>query len=1023
VGVYLATTEYGTNYLLGRISRSGLSAGESFTDTQSFRVPDKISPGQYFVTVFIDDSFQVSESNENNNIGSSNPYKVKVESSIREAQIVSLSTERETYCMDEIVKILFTIKNTGNVRLHLRVVLEIKDPSNKTIYDTHQVGQDKEYWLDPGQQISDSFSWKIPRTAPPGVYKVLMSVRDWDDWNMIYDYRWGGKPGPEFKVYALRVRLDSITLNGQTLSTSNPELRVAPGSRITGTVTFTVENVQPGSWITPVIWVTSWERGTVADGRVRVVSNSISSTQQFTVKIDVTAPGEPGTYYIGFFAGWMYSPDEVASNDHPPKYGDGDDIWDMKQSDWESILRDGRAPEDAIYGWPGRAIRVVVEKPSPQPQATNTGSNGILKFMVINYSYMFSPYKMLGIMIPPNIEVLNVTAKILWPETYHGYRFNFYKVIWFRCYRVLYLHIFPGGTSIWQVNITYRETYAEVIPVEYDEIADPVADKLLDNIHHEWKAYPVRHNLKVNVSANYKYIIITPEDWIDVVRPLVEWKTKKGIPTFAASLQWINDNYPGNNLAQKIKEFLSDAYFAWHSHYVLLLGSTDLIPTWYRDLGGILWPSDWYYVCLDGEFDYLPEMIIGRLPATSKEMAKNMISKIIEYESSVPSGDWVRKILIIGGFDNEESAVELSKRIPKGYIPLKLLHGYNLTTNNVISLINQGVAMVYVFSHGNAGGFEGLDLTSVDLLSNKPVFPFFVVFACSTAPYHHANEQYIALKLLSSPQGGAIGYIGAPYPIFVVKGACLEGPLSPPFEETCSRPGLAFFYDSLTSLWGANISTALVYLGDPEMSLWTAVPPKSILINVPTKVWIGENITVTVIDSDTNQPLQGVIVRIFTNSSWTELITNQMGQVTLKAPPSPSIINLRIYALFRNKPTELNTTVYVELPTTTVTTTYTTTQTVVVPTTVTTTYITTTTIPTTYTTTIRIYEATTVVKHETVTTTSTTTTSITIEKTATLTVTTPTTVYERVVDWSTTIPIAVILLVVGIAIGYLIKRR
>jgi hypothetical protein len=34
-----------------------------------------------------------------------------------------------------------------------------------------------------------------------------------------------------------------------------------------------------------------------------------------------------------------------------------------------------------------------------------------------------------------------------------------------------------------------------------------------------------------------------------------------------------------------------------------------------------------------------------------------------------------------------------------------------------------------------------------------------------------------------------------------------------------------------------------------------------------------------------------------------------------------------------------------------------------------------------------------------------------------------TTVYERVVDWSTAIPIAVILLVVGIAIGYLIKRK
>jgi hypothetical protein len=74
-------------------------------------------------------------------------------------------------------------------------------------------------------------------------------------------------------------------------------------------------------------------------------------------------------------------------------------------------------------------------------------------------------------------------------------------------------------------------------------------------------------------------------------------------------------------------------------------------------------------------------------------------------------------------------------------------------------------------------------------------------------------------------------------------------------------------------------------------------------------------------------------------------------------------------------------------------------------------------IPTTLTTTIRVYE--------TVTTTSiaTVTTERTVEKTATLTVTTPTTVYERVVDWSTAISIAIILLVIGIAIGYLVKRK
>jgi hypothetical protein len=112
-------------------------------------------------------------------------------------------------------------------------------------------------------------------------------------------------------------------------------------------------------------------------------------------------------------------------------------------------------------------------------------------------------------------------------------------------------------------------------------------------------------------------------------------------------------------------------------------------------------------------------------------------------------------------------------------------------------------------------------------------------------------------------------------------------------------------------------------------------------------------------------------------------------------------------------PTTVTTTI-----TTTIITTYTTTQTVAVPTVVTT-HITTTTIPTTYITTIRDHKTT------TITTTNVAIVSIerTIEKTTTLTVVTPTTTYEKVTDWSVAIPIAVILLVIGIAIGYLIKKK
>jgi len=175
--------------------------------------------------------------------------------------------------------------------------------------------------------------------------------------------------------YYLRVCLDSVKLNNQDLQISNPELRVSPRARINGTVTFTIENVQPGNWITPVIWVASWERGTT-DDKVRIVSHDIRATKQFTINVNLTAPTAPGIYYIGMFTGWMYTPDEVASNDHPSQYGDGDDVWDMKQSDWESVVMNGQAPEGAVYRMPGRAIRIVVQQLSVDVW-TDKGGQGI----------------------------------------------------------------------------------------------------------------------------------------------------------------------------------------------------------------------------------------------------------------------------------------------------------------------------------------------------------------------------------------------------------------------------------------------------------------------------------------------------------------------------------------------------------------------------------------------------------------------------------------------------------------------
>ncbi len=79
-GVFLATTERGTDYLLGNFSMDSLSAEAEWEVTFTTNpIPSSVQvPADYYLTVFTDAFRQVSESNEDNNIGSSTPTRIRV---------------------------------------------------------------------------------------------------------------------------------------------------------------------------------------------------------------------------------------------------------------------------------------------------------------------------------------------------------------------------------------------------------------------------------------------------------------------------------------------------------------------------------------------------------------------------------------------------------------------------------------------------------------------------------------------------------------------------------------------------------------------------------------------------------------------------------------------------------------------------------------------------------------------------------------------------------------------------------
>ena len=137
-------------------------------------------------------------------------------------------------------------------------------------------------------------------------------------------------------------------------------------------------------------------------------------------------------------------------------------------------------------------------------------------------------------------------------------------------------------------------------------------------------------------------LILTHPDFEEAADELAEWKIQKGIMTnvFLVSDGILN---PGPDTANEIEAFIADRFFnsPIPPSYVLLLGDTEFIPTFYvystarGDLG-----SDHPYatiIDISSNPDYLiADMAIARMPVDTLDQALVAVRKVIEYEKSPP---------------------------------------------------------------------------------------------------------------------------------------------------------------------------------------------------------------------------------------------------------------------------------------------------------------------------------------------------------------------------------------------------
>jgi hypothetical protein len=144
--------------------------------------------------------------------------------------------------------------------------------------------------------------------------------------------------------------------------------------------------------------------------------------------------------------------------------------------------------------------------------------------------------------------------------------------------------------------------------------------------------------------------VIAPRELLEAASPLLERRRSQGLSSRAVAFEEIASEFGhGQPSAEAIKAFLSYAYHSWQPpspRYVLLLGdSTDdpqrfLSTSWPSPLPALLtrttylWTvSDPALAAVNGE-DSLPDLAIGRLPATTREQAEALVSKLLAWEQS-----------------------------------------------------------------------------------------------------------------------------------------------------------------------------------------------------------------------------------------------------------------------------------------------------------------------------------------------------------------------------------------------------
>jgi len=185
-----------------------------------------------------------------------------------------------------------------------------------------------------------------------------------------------------------------------------------------------------------------------------------------------------------------------------------------------------------------------------------------------------------------------------------------------------------------------------------DEITDVTSMKKATDV----KTSKGRSYIATPNSQLVDQVIITNEALSGGFQAIADWKTKKGLPAKVVTVEWIEQQYDGIDLQEKIRNFIIYAYENWGTVWVLLGGDSDVVPlryVWTSHCNystelvkaipeGEFIPTDTYYACLDRNWNADGDMTFGEEDGNRN----NNGTFTNTYYTNTDNIDWINDIIV-----------------------------------------------------------------------------------------------------------------------------------------------------------------------------------------------------------------------------------------------------------------------------------------------------------------------------------------------------------------------------------------